>query len=157
MDTATILDRLGLTGALHGAFGGEWMEASGDELASVNPATGETIATLRMGGAAEYEAVAASAVETFDEWRMLPAPKRGDYVRQIGNALRDVKRELGALVTLESGKILAEGEGENSGTRSGRAGSSRLSTSRSRCGRGTHSSPQSAAIRTSGSRRCGHR
>ena len=112
MDTATILDRLGLAGSLQGAFGGDWLEASGDELPSVNPATGETIATLRMGAATEYEAVATSAVETFAEWRMLPAPKRGEYVRQIGNALRDVKHELGGLVTLESGKILAEGEGE---------------------------------------------
>ena len=112
MDTATILDRLGLNDSLHGAYAGEWLEASGDELASINPATDAAIASVTMGEAAEYEAVARSAAETFTEWRMLPAPKRGEYVRRIGNALRDVKHELGALVTLESGKILAEGEGE---------------------------------------------
>jgi aldehyde dehydrogenase (NAD+) len=112
VETATILDRLGLNGPLYGAFAGGWLDTSGERIDSVNPATGETIATLTMAAQPQYDAVAASAVETFSEWRMLPAPKRGEYVRQIGNALRDVKHELGALVTLESGKILAEGEGE---------------------------------------------
>ena len=112
MDTATILHRLGLDGPISGAYSGGWIEATGEELTSVNPANGETIGTLTMAAGAEYEAAASQAVETFREWRMLPAPKRGEYVRQIGNALRDVKTELGALVTLESGKILAEGEGE---------------------------------------------
>ncbi|MDH3606955.1 MAG: aldehyde dehydrogenase family protein [Acidimicrobiia bacterium] len=112
MDTATILQRLGLSGPIHGAYAAGWKEASGEELSSINPATGETIGTLTMANTTEYDAVASQAVETFQEWRMLPAPKRGEYVRQIGNALRDVKTELGALVSLESGKILAEGEGE---------------------------------------------
>jgi aldehyde dehydrogenase (NAD+) len=112
VDTATILDRLGLNRPLHGAYAGGWLSAGGELIDSVNPATGEVVATLTMATTPDYDAVATSAVETFAEWRMLPAPKRGDYVRQIGNALRDVKHELGALVTLESGKILAEGEGE---------------------------------------------
>ncbi|MBT8217526.1 MAG: aldehyde dehydrogenase family protein [Acidimicrobiia bacterium] len=112
MDTTSILRRLQLDGALHGVYAGGWREARGDTLSSVNPATAETIGTLAMATRGDYEAVATSAAETFAEWRMLPAPKRGEYVRRIGNALRDVKRELGALVTLEAGKILAEGEGE---------------------------------------------
>ncbi|MBT8213471.1 MAG: aldehyde dehydrogenase family protein, partial [Acidimicrobiia bacterium] len=107
-----MLQRLGLAGPIHGVYAAGWQEATGDELTSVNPANGETIGTLTMATSGEYDAVAANAVDVFQEWRMLPAPKRGDYVRQIGNALRDVKTELGALVSLESGKILAEGEGE---------------------------------------------
>ncbi|MFQ5948962.1 MAG: aldehyde dehydrogenase family protein, partial [Acidimicrobiia bacterium] len=77
-----------------------------------NPATTRPIATVRQADAADYERVVAAAQQSFLEWRMLPAPKRGDYVRQIGNALRDLKEPLGALVALEMGKIVAEGEGE---------------------------------------------
>src|SRR5208283_627084 len=57
-------------------------------------------------------AVMARAVAAFDEWRMIPAPQRGAIVREIGNELRERKADLGALVTLEMGKILAEGQGE---------------------------------------------
>ena len=73
MDKTTILQRLGLTAPIHGVYAGEWRQATGDELASVNPATGETIGTLTMATSAEYDLVAARAVETFQEWRMLPA------------------------------------------------------------------------------------
>lgn len=52
------------------------------------------------------------AQETFLKWRMVPPPRRGQYIRQIGDALRDLKKPLGALVSLEMGKILPEGEGE---------------------------------------------
>src|SRR5450631_4007456 len=65
-----------------------------------------------MAGPADYEAVMARAAEAFLEWRMMPAPKRGEIVRQIGNELRSQKRDLGALVSLEMGKILPEGLGE---------------------------------------------
>ena len=65
-----------------------------------------------MAGPAEYEAVIARASATFEAWRMLPAPKRGDIVREIGNELRVHKHDLGALVSLEMGKILPEGLGE---------------------------------------------
>ena len=77
-----------------------------------NPATGEPLARVRMAGPADYEAVVARAAEAFLEWRMMPAPKRGDIVREIGNELREHKQDLGALVSLEMGKILPEGRGE---------------------------------------------
>jgi len=60
----------------------------------------------------DYEKIIESARETFERWRMIPAPKRGEYIRLISNALRDKKEALGALVSLEMGKIHAEGEGE---------------------------------------------
>jgi aldehyde dehydrogenase (NAD+) len=59
-----------------------------------------------------YDQVANDAVEVFNEWRKVPAPERGEMVRQIANAIRDSKAELGRLVSWETGKILAEGEGE---------------------------------------------
>src|ERR1051325_11655834 len=108
-----ILRELGLTDVNSGAYADEWIEApSGDLLESINPATGEVIARVKMAARAEYELAGAAAARAFEAWRMTPAPKRGEIVRQIGNALREKKEALGALVTLETGKIRAEGEGE---------------------------------------------
>ena len=108
-----ILERLQIEPLNAGACYGKWLAArDGNVLDSVSPATGEVIAGIRIAGPAEYEAVMARATETFRTWRMLPAPKRGEIVREIGDELRAVKKELGALVSLEMGKIAAEGQGE---------------------------------------------
>ncbi|HSJ39489.1 MAG TPA: aldehyde dehydrogenase family protein, partial [Xanthobacteraceae bacterium] len=74
--------------------------------------TGEELARVKQAGEADYETVVASAAEAFTRWRMVPAPKRGEIVREIGDELRLHKNDLGALVSLEMGKILAEGKGE---------------------------------------------
>ncbi|HLW24163.1 MAG TPA: aldehyde dehydrogenase family protein [Steroidobacteraceae bacterium] len=79
---------------------------------SVNPSTGAVLARVRASGAADYERVLASAVEAAALWRRVPAPKRGEAVRQLAEELRAHKKALGTLVSLENGKILAEGEGE---------------------------------------------
>ncbi|MFQ5506726.1 MAG: aldehyde dehydrogenase family protein, partial [Planctomycetota bacterium] len=76
------------------------------------PVTGKEIARVRLASAADYERVASAAGEAFLRWRELPAPMRGDYVRRIGNALREHKEALGHLVSWEVGKILEEGRGE---------------------------------------------
>jgi aldehyde dehydrogenase (NAD+) len=96
-----------------GACGGEWIAAlSGGELESVNPADGKVIAKVQLAGAREYDQVVQQAAAAFAAWRMTPAPKRGEIVREIGDELRRSKAELGALVSIEMGKILAEGQGE---------------------------------------------
>ena len=96
-----------------GVYAGRWIEAPGGETrASGNPTTGETLGQVVEGGVDDYEACVAAAQEAFLRWRQLPAPARGEYVRRCGEALRAKKEELGALVTLEMGKIRAEGEGE---------------------------------------------
>jgi aldehyde dehydrogenase (NAD+) len=77
-----------------------------------NPATGAVIAQVRPASAADYENVIASATESAALWRTVPAPKRGEAVRLLGEELRRFKTELGTLVSLENGKILAEGLGE---------------------------------------------
>ena len=79
---------------------------------SINPATGKPNGGVRFDGAAEYHHAAAHAVAAFRSWRTVPAPVRGEIVRRIGNAFRDHKDALGSLVTLEAGKIKAEGDGE---------------------------------------------
>jgi len=81
-------------------------------LASVNPTDSKKIADVWMSGKKTYEVVVTEAVKAFKDWRNVPAPKRGEVVRQLGNELRKYKKQLGALVSLEMGKILAEGEGE---------------------------------------------
>ena len=108
-----ILERLGIDAINSGACWGEWIEEpSGGELVSVNPADGSEIARVRMAGPDDYEEVMRRAADAFRDWRVLPAPKRGQIAREIGDELRKHKNDLGALVSLEMGKILAEGRGE---------------------------------------------
>jgi aldehyde dehydrogenase (NAD+) len=85
---------------------------SGEEIISYNPADGSELGRVRLDSADDYEQIAKRAAATFERWRMVPAPKRGEIVRQIGEALRASKQALGELVTLEMGKILPEGLGE---------------------------------------------
>jgi len=96
-----------------GACGTHWIEhSSGEEIASYNPADGSELGRVRLATAEDCDQVMKHAVHTFERWRMVPAPKRGEIAREIGDALRQSKDELGELVTLEMGKILAEGKGE---------------------------------------------
>jgi aldehyde dehydrogenase (NAD+) len=108
-----VLERLGIEAVNPGACGREWMASSGGHsIASINPADGQELARVRMASEQDYETVVAEAAEVFERWRMVPAPKRGQIVREIGDELRAFKDDLGALVTLEMGKVLAEGKGE---------------------------------------------
>lgn len=112
MNQQEIFDALGLKAHNSGVFAGEWREGDGETVEVINPTTAEAIATVTMASAEDYETVVQSSAETFERWRTLPAPKRGEYVRRIGNALREKADVLGALVSLENGKIHAEGIGE---------------------------------------------
>ncbi len=109
---STVLDSLGLGARNSGACSGSWIDTRGPDLVSENPASGEPIAAVRQAVAADYEAVAAAAERAFAGWRMLPAPRRGELVRELGEELRRNKAALGRLVSLETGKILSEGLGE---------------------------------------------
>jgi len=111
----SLLEKLNLKAVNPGACTGMagWItDPNGKELVSYNPATGEPIATVVQATATTYEAVVGKAAETFPSWRNVPAPKRGQVVRDLGEALREYKEPLGELVTLEMGKIKAEGLGE---------------------------------------------
>lgn len=113
MSVEESLSRLGIQPLNSGACGAAWLEApGGGELRSLNPATGALIASVAMASASDYDAVMEDASAVFERWRLLPAPKRGEIVRLIGEELRLHKDDLGALVALEMGKILAEGKGE---------------------------------------------
>jgi aldehyde dehydrogenase (NAD+) len=98
-------------GACSGPDG--WIsDPDGKLVVSYNPSSGEPIAKVAMCTPASYDRVVQDAVSAFESWRMVPAPKRGEVIRDLGNALREFKEPLGDLVSLEMGKIRAEGHGE---------------------------------------------
>ena len=111
LDATQIFEALGLEDTNIGGFSGEWL-GSGPELEVFTPIDGSRIGSVIQVTEDEYDQVVESAHRAFLEWRKVPAPVRGDLVRQLGNRLRDKKSALGALVTLEMGKIVSEGEGE---------------------------------------------
>jgi aldehyde dehydrogenase (NAD+) len=115
LDINSLLGRLGLAASNPGAWSGShgWSTSRDSALINVrNPADGSLIAQMRPASPEDYEAVMASAAEAAAAWRRVPAPKRGEAVRLLGEELRRHKTDLGTLVSLENGKILAEGLGE---------------------------------------------
>ncbi|MFN8411411.1 MAG: aldehyde dehydrogenase family protein [Anaerolineales bacterium] len=111
----SLLEKLNIAPVNAGASPGVdiWlMDKNGKDLISYNPTTGEALAKIIQATPQSYEKVASAAQTAFLTWRHLPAPKRGEVVRDLGNALREFKEPLGDLVTVEMGKIRAEGHGE---------------------------------------------
>ncbi len=92
--------------------GTQWINAGGETIDSYSPVDGKKIASVQAADKAGYEAVMQQAEAAFQNWRLVPAPKRGEIVRQIGDALRAKKDDLGKLVSYEMGKSLQEGYGE---------------------------------------------
>lgn len=109
-----LFEKLLLHGKNYGASGGIiWFKTdTGEELNISSPATGEFIASVYQASENDYEKIISTAEEAFKQWKKIPAPKRGEIVRQIGLRLREYKKELGTLVSFEMGKSLQEGLGE---------------------------------------------
>ncbi len=108
-----ILKSLGIESVNSGlCTGTKWIDTAGDIITSYSPADGSAIAGVKQGTRADYEMLVSKAGEAFKEWRMIPAPKRGEIVRLIGLELRKYKQPLGTLVSWEMGKIYQEGLGE---------------------------------------------
>jgi aldehyde dehydrogenase (NAD+) len=107
------LEQLGIKPVNEGACTGtQWIETKGELLTSVSPVDGRPIADIRQCTQEDYKMMVSKACEAFAVWRMMPAPRRGEIVRQIGTELRRFKEPLGKLVSREMGKILQEGMGE---------------------------------------------
>ncbi len=108
-----VLEQLGLSLSNHGIYSdGAWHQGGGEEVISFNPATEEPLGGVSTGTAQDVSQVVEAAHRRFLHWRMVPPPVRGEAVRCLGQRLRELKKPLGMLVTLESGKILSEGLGE---------------------------------------------
>ncbi len=108
-----ILNALGIKAINPGACTGtDGWTGGGEQLVSLNPVTNAPIGAVAQATSADYERVVSEAVSAFRSWRMRPAPKRGEVIRELGNELRRYKQALGELITLENGKIRSEGLGE---------------------------------------------
>jgi aldehyde dehydrogenase (NAD+) len=113
VDLEALLARLSLQRRNAGACSApDGWRGDGADIAVLNPSDGSTIAHVASASAADYDAVLASAGAAASAWRGVPAPKRGEAVRRIGLLLREYKDPLGTLVSVENGKIKAEGDGE---------------------------------------------
>ena len=110
MDEA--LKQLGIKDVNHGTSTGNNHFGSGEEIASYSPVDGQLIGKVTTTTQADYDQVMEKAQAAFIEWRAMPAPQRGEIVRQFGNKLRDLKEPLGKLVSYEMGKSYQEGLGE---------------------------------------------
>lgn len=109
-----ILDKLHLKPVNSGVCTGPdaWLDTDAKPIVSYNPTTGEPIASVLPATAVAYHTAVATTQSSFHTWRTMPAPQRGQLVRDLGNALRDKLEPLGELISLEMGKIRAEGMGE---------------------------------------------
>ena len=114
IDIKQVLDQLGIKNETNkGASTGEnWLDTTGAVIESHTPVDGSTIGTVRLATKEDYDKVVMKAHEGFLEWRKWTAPQRGEVVRQVGNALREYKEPLGAIVSYEMGKSYQEGLGE---------------------------------------------
>ena len=109
----TILQDLGIKPSNPGvSTGSKWIKSSGPVLASYSPVDGKLIASVQSADEKSFSIVVKASGEAFLQWRLVPAPKRGEIVRQIGDALRKSKKSLGMLVSYEMGKSYQEGLGE---------------------------------------------
>lgn len=113
MNMQEVLKQLGIKDKNPGTSTGiNWIEGKGKLITSYSPVDGKAIASVRCVDKESYELVLDAAGKAFLEWRMWPSPKRGEIVRQVGEALRKNKESLGRLVSYEMGKSLQEGYGE---------------------------------------------
>lgn len=113
IDISKELKEIGIKKVNFGACTGTvWKETTGGVVDSYSPSDGALIASVKQATANDYHEIIETAKTAFKTWRMVPAPKRGEIVRQIGNELRKYKEPLGKLVSYEMGKIYQEGLGE---------------------------------------------
>ncbi len=103
---------LGLEYSNSGVFDGEWKKPEGSFIKVFSPIDGSQVAEVSAITKNQYETLIKEAIDAFKKWRMVPAPKRGLIIREIGDELRKEKKKLGQIVTIETGKTPTEGEGE---------------------------------------------
>lgn len=112
-EISEIIKTLGIDTINHGAStGSNWMTTTGEKIDSFSPVDGELIASVNAATPEDYEALIQKGQEAFKTWRLVPSPKRGEIVRQLGMKLREFKAPLGKLVSYEMGKSYQEGLGE---------------------------------------------
>lgn len=112
MNIKKVFETLDIKKINSGAFNGQWLKTQGKTLVSVSPIDGSMLAQVSQANEQDYEKVVKEAQEAFKIWRMVPAPKRGEVILDLGQEMRKYKDPLGTLVSMEMGKIKVEGDGE---------------------------------------------
>lgn len=112
IDLNELFDILGLEITNKGAFNGKWLRTTGNPVESVTPIDNSILAVVNGAEVEQYDRVMEEALGAFDTWRNVPAPRRGEMIRHLGDELRKYQDPLGTLISLEMGKIKAEGDGE---------------------------------------------
>ena len=113
MDIKKVLKSLGIESLSYGAsIGDQWIKTRGEKIASYSPVDGQKIGEVIIATSQDYNQCIEAGLKAFSYWKMTPAPQRGEIVRQFGEALRQKKEALGALVSYEMGKSYQEGLGE---------------------------------------------
>ncbi|PYB68713.1 aldehyde dehydrogenase family protein [Thermoplasma sp. Kam2015] len=107
-----LFSKIGISEVNSGVYDGAWANPSGKMLTVRSPIDGSEIAKISLATRQDYDRMVSKAIEEFKKWRMIPAPKRGLIIREIGEELRKEKKNLGKIVTIEAGKTPSEGEGE---------------------------------------------
>src|SRR6266478_325370 len=108
---AELFARLQLREEESGVFSGNW-SGNGPLLKKHSPIDGSILGSVRQASPEDYDQATKEAQRAFEKWRLIPGPRRGELIRRLGAKLRELKPFLGGLVSLEAGKIIAEGEGE---------------------------------------------
>ena len=109
----TVLKRLGLNQNLSAVgIGDRQYEGSAESISSRSPINGSLLGTLKSASADDVSQVLAAASDAFQQWRIVPGPRRGEFVRRVGNRFRELKPDLAAVITWEAGKITQEALGE---------------------------------------------
>ena len=108
----SILEKYDLIDEQSGAGSGQGLKSSGDIIQSISPIDLQSLGKIRCASIQDYEKTVSRAEKAFQTWRRVPAPKRGEIARQIGDVLRDHKKSLAEIISFEVGKIRAEAEGE---------------------------------------------
>ncbi|MCL5990165.1 MAG: aldehyde dehydrogenase family protein [Candidatus Thermoplasmatota archaeon] len=109
----SVFDELGIKKSNSGIFVSKWIPLEDHEtIESRSPINGEVLSTVSVANRKDYDQMMSFSEKVFDEWREIPAPKRGEIIMSVGKAIQNKKKALGAMVTLEAGKIRSEGEGE---------------------------------------------
>ena len=111
-DLPSVLKRLGVPTTSAVAVGGVWREGTGEAYTKYSPIDGQPLASFQLAAPFDVNAAVTAATDAFQIWRSVPAPRRGEFVRRIGDRLRHHKTDLAALVTWEAGKITQESLGE---------------------------------------------
>ncbi len=113
MEIKTVLSTLGIKPSNSGvSTGAKWITTKGPAIKSYSPVDGKLIGAVQQTDAKAFASVVKTSQKAFEQWRQVPAPKRGEVVRQLGEALREKKEALGMLVSYEMGKSYQEGLGE---------------------------------------------